>query len=178
MLSRIILTGLLAGGPFLASAQLTTEPARPLAARALAARDSLLKMAAATRFELAEQTWVDLQTPNRTRRHIIRGYAANAKQTDSDGRKKTLIWQHRTIYRRNGRIQEKYTAYLNNRTILEERWLNGSELWIRLRRPQDLKLAAPLSPAVFNGTYARGGYINWNGKNYLLPEALHVQQVR
>ncbi len=172
MFGKIILTALLAGGPLLASAQLMMEPTR-----ALAARDSLLQMAAATRLELAQQTQVDLKTLTKTRRHTIRGYASKAKQLDSDGWK-TLVWQHRTIYRRNGRVQEKYTAYLHGRTILKEEWLNGSELWVRLRRPQDLKVATSLSPAVFNGTYIRGGYINWNGQKYLLPEALHVQQVR
>ena len=170
-----MLTGLLAGSTFMASAQVVQVVTEP--ASALATRDSLLQTAAATRLELAQQTGFVLKTLNKSRRHMVRGYAYNSKQTDSYSGtpKRTLVWEHRTVYRRNGRVQEKYTAYMHNRRILEERWLNGSPLWMRISRPQDMKVAAffPRQPA-FNGTYVRGGYVNWQGKKYMLPNALHT----
>ncbi|MFD2786854.1 hypothetical protein [Hymenobacter rubripertinctus] len=173
MLAKIILTGLLAGGAARVSAQVITEPAR-----ALAARDSLLQTAAATRLELAEQTTLVLKIRRKTRRHIARGYSITPQGMDphTGERKRGVVWEHRIIYRRNGRIQEKYTAYLLDRPILEERWLNGSVLWLRMGRPQDLRMTkfAQDQPA-YNGTYIRGGYVSWQGRKYRLPQGLEAR---
>lgn len=153
-----------------ASAQLITD-----VSRATAARDSLLQIAATTRLELAQQTSFVLSTPNKRRSHVVRGYSYSTKTNSSEYKKrKVLVWQQRTIYRRNGRVQEKYTAYLQDRRILNERWLNDRPLWIQVSRPHDLKTtsALPSQPA-FTGLYVAGGYLSWNTRKYLLPNALH-----
>lgn len=170
MRRTLSLLGLLMLGSQWASAQLITD-----AAQATAARDSLLQLAATTRLELAQQTSFVLSTPNKRRCHVVRGYRYSTNTNSSEYKKrKVLVWQHRTTYRRNGRVQEKYAAYLHDRRILNERWLNNQPLWISINRPQDLKTTSflPGQPA-FIGTYVQGGYLSWNAKKYLLPNALH-----
>lgn len=170
MRRTLSLFGLITLGSHWASAQLLTE-----ASQATAARDSLLQVAAATRLELAQQTSFVLSAPNKRRSHVVRGYSYSTNTNSSEYKKrKVLVWQQRTIYRRNGRVQEKYTAYLHDRRILDERWLNDRPLWIRLNRPQDLKATSlgPKQPA-FAGLYVASGFLSWNAKKYLLPNALH-----
>ncbi|WP_426489825.1 hypothetical protein [Hymenobacter sp. 102] len=170
MLRTLSLIGLITLGSQWARAQLLTE-----ASQATAARDSLLQVAAATRLELAQQTSFVLKASNKRRSHVVRGYRYSTDTNSSEYKKrKVLVWQQRTIYRRNGRVQEKYTAYLHDRRILDERWLNDRPLWIRLNRPQDLKTSSSKSSQPgFAGLYVASGFLSWNAKKYLLPTALH-----
>lgn len=155
--------------PVAAHAQTVTD-----LAKATAARDSLLQMAASTRLELNQTTKFELTAPRMgVRRHVVQGYnpAANPNKLPQDRLQRLNVWKQKTVYLRNGQVKETFVAKVNGQKILQERRLNGSTIWLKLGRGQDLYNKTPATNKYFSGTYTRDGYFSWNGTQYALPKA-------
>ncbi|NVO83597.1 hypothetical protein [Hymenobacter terrestris] len=169
MISKTLLFGLLLLGSVQASAQAITD-----AARATAARDSLMRAVESIHAQLVQKTGFVLKTPNRKRRHLVSGNYITPRIIDAEtGQKRQFVlWKHRTIYRRNGRIEEKYTAYQPGGLLLQERRLNGQIIWLVLSPRRSDAVANPL---LRYARYIRGGYLLWNQRQYVLPTAVELK---
>ncbi|WP_460613170.1 hypothetical protein [Hymenobacter seoulensis] len=166
MIKRILPLAMLLAGFQTSVAQVITDQAR-----ATTARDSLMQVAAATRAELLQRTGFIVKAPRMgARRHIIRGYVipAYAQNLPENRSKRNLVWEQKTVYRRNGQVAERYVARLKGQPVLRERRLNGTTLWLSLNRPQNLAEANGATSNAIYGTYVRDGYFNLGSKRYLI----------
>ncbi|WP_310391446.1 hypothetical protein [Hymenobacter sp.] len=169
---RYHIAGLLALLLFAASAQaqFITDPAR-----ATAARDTLLREAQQLR-QRVEQTTRRFSTNarGRSRKRVVvvgevdptlaAGVPAPGQPQPVQPR---IRWKHVTRYRRNGRVQERFRAWLDNNTLLDERRLNGTVLWLSLPLPYSSPLGVVMR---HRGFYLRTGYLVYDKDVYVLPQ--------
>ncbi|GAB3864378.1 hypothetical protein GCM10028824_01840 [Hymenobacter segetis] len=166
----LALLGLLAAP---AHAQLITDPAR-----AAAARDTLLHQAAQLRLR-AEQTSLNFNTNARgryRRRVVVTGFSRqNSGTLPTAGVRQmqwvpdNVAWRHITRYRRNGRVMERYRLTMGHQTLLSERRLNGTIIWLSI----PVAYSNAMGTAVrHRGLYLRTGYVMLDKDQYVLPKPL------
>jgi hypothetical protein len=161
---------LLAGN---AHAQLITDPAR-----ATAARDTLLHQAAQLRLR-AEQTSALFATNARNRgrrRMAVVGVShQNSATLPTAGIRHTqwapdnVVWRHVTRYRRNGRVVERYRLSMGHQTVLKERRLNGSVIWLSIPVAHSNVMGTAIR---HRGLFLRTGYVILDNDQYVLPRTV------
>ena len=147
-------------------------------ARALAARDTLLRMAQQLR-ERTGQTTRLFETNARghsRRRVVVTGTVDPRLVAPSPGapglpppRPPLVTWKHVTRYRRDGRVQERFLVRLNRDILLNERRLNGAVLWLSI--PEQYSSVMGLAMR-HRGFYLKSGYLVCDHNMYLLPQPL------
>lgn len=169
---RYHIAGLLALllGAASAQAQFITDPAR-----ALAARDTLLREAQQLRLRAGQTTrgFITNARSHSRKRVVVIGtvdptLAATTPAASTPPPRPPLItWKHVTRYRHNGRVQERFRIRLSGNTLLDERRLNGSVLWLSI--PAQYRNAMGL-PMRHRGVYFRMGYLLYDDAVYVLPQ--------
>ncbi|MFD1468976.1 hypothetical protein ACFQ48_12135 [Hymenobacter caeli] len=165
-LSFLLLTGALA------RAQVIADPAR-----ALAARDTLLRQAEQLRQQV-QQTSPRLATNalGRPRRRTqVSGFTARGGRRPAArpgeaplgaARPVLIFWSQQTRYHRNGRVQERFYATVNNRVLFDERRLNGRVVWLVVSQAP-----GPGRVAARHRGLLLAGYVALDGQQYALPAA-------
>lgn len=151
-----------------AQAQFITDPAR-----AAAARDTLLREAQQLR-QRAEQTtrvFVTNARGHSRQRVVIVGKVDPALVATTPNKSQPtpprITWKHITRYRRNGRVQERFRIWLNSNTLLDERRLNGTVLWLSV----PTQYSAPMGLVIrHRGFYLRTGYLLYDKEVFVLPQ--------
>jgi hypothetical protein len=164
---------LLLGASSTASAQTITDPTA-----ATTARDSLFQQAILVRQQIEQKSrrFVTKAPKTGARRIVVRGFYVRQRDNNTpDGKTGTPVaWEHVIKHYRNGSSRELYTAYLDEKIVLQERRHNGQLTWLRLQNYRDIRLSS-IQPAQLvpnpklSGTYTAADYVKWSGNDYLLP---------
>lgn len=163
---------LLLGVPCTASAQTIIDPAA-----ATAARDSLFEQVALVRQQIEQKSrrFVVKAPKTGARRVVVRGFYVRQRDNNTpDGKTSTPVaWKHVIKHYRNGSSRELYTAYLDEKIVLQERRHNGQLTWLHLQNYRDIRLSSILPARLvpnskLSGTYTATDYVKWSGKDYLL----------
>jgi hypothetical protein len=170
VITRLTLAAAGALLPFLASAQVVTDPAK-----AAAARDSVLQQAAQTRQLLEKQTSSFEVRARRLgkRRLVTRGYASTAKTSSSVmsqgvSSKEVLLWKRVSWQRRNGNVEETFRSYGNQQPSLRQSHHNGQLTFLEVMQYRKREFVSrPVT--VKRGLLTRNGYVRWGGTSYILP---------
>lgn len=165
---------LVLGAASTTSAQIITDPVT-----ATAARDSLFQQAATLRQQIEQKSrrFVTKAPKTGARRIVARGFYAANPAADPPAKKGAVAWEHVIKHYRNGSSRELYTAYLDEKIVLQERRHDGQLTWLNLQNYRDIRLNSMMLPHLvptpkLSGTYTATDYVKWNGNSYLLPARL------
>lgn len=163
---------LLAAATGSARAQFITTPTQ-----AAAARDTLLHQAQQLRQRVEQSTRTFLTNARgHSRKRVVVGGQADPTLVPAAGPATgqapvglpRFRWKHITHYRRNGRVQERFRIWSAAGTVLDERRLNGTVLWLSVPVQYSSVLGLPMR---HRGLYLRTGYILLDKDLFALPTA-------